>query len=84
MFRGGFDRLSGRARRQPILQEGERLLIQATCMTISELQERAEADRDVRYARRKKIRAIDQLINDFEMLNLAEEVDVPGELRRCV
>jgi hypothetical protein len=64
-----------------ILQEGERLLIQSTCMTISELQERAEADRDVRYARRKKIRAIDQLINDFEMLNLAEEVDVPGELK---
>ena len=75
------DRFSRRERSQPILQEGERLLIQNTCTAISELQERAEADRDVRYARRKKIRAIDQIINDFEMLNLAEEVDVPGELR---
>jgi hypothetical protein len=65
----------------PSLQEGERLLIQNTCTTISELRERAEADRDVRYARRKKIRAIDQLINDFEELNLANEVDVPGQLR---
>jgi hypothetical protein len=65
----------------PSLQEGERLLIQNTCTTISELRERAEADRDVRYARRKKIRAIDQLINDFEELNLANEMDVPGELR---
>jgi hypothetical protein len=57
------------------------LLIQDTCLTISELQERAEAERGARYARRKKIRAIDQLIDEFEMLNLADEVDVPGELR---
>lgn len=55
--------------------------IQDTCLTISELEERAEADRDVRYARRKRIRAIDQIINDFEELNLADEVEVPGELR---
>jgi len=57
------------------------LPIQDTCLTISVLQERAEAERDARYARRRKIRAIDQLIGEFEMLNLAEEVDVPGELR---
>jgi hypothetical protein len=57
------------------------LLIQDTCLTISALEERAEAERDARYARRKKIRAIDQLIDEFEMLNLANEVDVPGELR---
>jgi hypothetical protein len=56
------------------------LLIQDTCLTISVLQERAEAERDARYARRNKIRAIDQLIDEFEMLNLADEVDVPGEL----
>ena len=57
------------------------MLIQDTCLTISALKERAEAERDARYARRKKIRAIDQLIDEFEMLNLAEEVDIPGELR---
>ena len=56
-------------------------MIQDTCHTISRLEERAQADRASRYARRKTIRAIDQLIEEFEMLNLAEEVDVPGELR---
>jgi len=57
------------------------LLIQETCLTISELKKRAESERDARYARRKKIQAIDLLISEFEMLNLAEEVDVPGDLR---
>ena len=57
------------------------MLIQDTCLTISALKERAVAERDARYARRRKIRAIDQLIEEFEMLNLAEEVTVPGELR---
>lgn len=57
-------------------------MIQQTCHTISQLEERAQADRVSRYARRKTIQAIDQLIEEFEMLNLAEEVDVPGELRR--
>ena len=57
------------------------MLIQDTCLTISELRERAVAEHDARYARRKRIRAIDQLIEEFEMLNLAEEVDVPGELK---
>jgi hypothetical protein len=57
------------------------LLIQDTCLTISVLKERAEAEHDARYARRRRIRAIDQLIDEFEMLNLADEVDVPGELR---
>jgi hypothetical protein len=49
-------------------------------MTISELEERAAADRQLRYARRNKIRYIDELINEFEMLNLAEEPEVPREL----
>jgi hypothetical protein len=57
------------------------MMIQETCEKISELAERAEAEREARYARRNKIRYIDDLINEFEMLNLADEIDVPGELR---
>ena len=56
-------------------------MIEQTCVTISELQVRARAERGARYARRNKIRAIDRLIDEFEMLNLADEVAVPGELR---
>ncbi len=57
------------------------MLIQETCLTISELEQRALAERDARAARRNKIRALDQLIDEFELLNLAEEVEVPGDLR---
>ena len=57
------------------------MLIQETCLTISELREQAVAEKDARYSRRRKIRALDRLIDEFEMLNLAEEVAVPGELR---
>jgi len=57
------------------------VLIQDTCLTISDLEIRAQADKDARYARRNKIRALDRLIDEFEMLNLAEEVDIPGELK---
>lgn len=61
--------------------EGETVLIYETCLTISELQERAVAERDARASRRNKIRALDRLIDEFELLNLAEEVEVPGDLR---
>ena len=57
------------------------MMIQETCLRITELQERAEADRQARYARRNKIRRIDELINEFEMLNLADEVEIPRDLR---
>ncbi len=61
--------------------EGETVLIQETCLTISDLEVRAEAEKEARAARRNRIRALDRLIDEFEMLNLAEEAEVPGELR---
>jgi hypothetical protein len=61
--------------------EGETVLIQQTCLTISDLEVRAEAEKEARTARRNRIRALDRLIDEFEMLNLADEVEVPGELR---
>jgi len=38
--------------------------------------------RRTRYARRHRIRLIDQVINEFELLNLAGVSVVPGELTR--
>ena len=56
-------------------------MIQETCLTISDLEQLASAERGVRLARRHQIHALDRLIDEFEMLNLADEVEVPGELR---
>lgn len=35
-----------------------------------------------RYARRHQIRVIDEIINELELLNLAGEFEVPGQLSR--
>lgn len=54
--------------------------IRSTCDTILQLEREWQVERSQRYARRNKIRYIDDLINEFEMLNLAEEADIPVEL----
>jgi hypothetical protein len=59
----------------------ERSVIQETCLEIGELQEHWLAEKRVRTARREKIHRIDELIEEFEKLNLAEEAEVPYELR---
>jgi len=56
-------------------------MIQETCLEIEVLSERHERERLERYARRHKIQQIDELLNEFEMLNLADEVAVPERLR---
>ena len=55
-------------------------MIEETCLEISQLYERWQAEKEQRYARRNKIRYIDQILNEFEMLNLAEEPLIPVEL----
>jgi hypothetical protein len=55
-------------------------MIEETCLEIDQLQERWQVEREHRYARRNKIRNIDELLNEFEMLNLAEEPQIPMEL----
>lgn len=55
-------------------------MIQETCRQIAEIRERWDVEREARGARREKIRLIDDLINQFELLNLAEEPTVPVEL----
>lgn len=59
-------------------------MIQETCRQIGELEVRWMTEREERYARRDKIRYIDELINQFELLNLAEEPVVPPDLTRRV
>ena len=55
-------------------------MIQETCVEIDELEARWTSLREARNARRQKIRYIDELIDAFEKLNLADEVEVPYEL----
>ena len=55
-------------------------MIEETCLEISQLYERWQAEKEQRYARRNKIRYVDQMLNEFELLNLAEEPLIPIEL----
>ena len=56
-------------------------MIQETSVEIEELEQRWVRLRRARDARRQRLRAIDELINEFEKLNLADEHQVPVELR---
>ena len=56
-------------------------MIQETCVEIGALEDRWVRVREAQHARRNRIRAIDELIEEFEKLNLADERDVPIELR---
>jgi len=55
-------------------------MIEETCLEIDQLQERWQVEREHRYARRNKISNVDELLNEFEMLNLAEEPQIPMDL----
>src|ERR1035441_4593711 len=51
-------------------------------LTVGDLKTQDHDARRIRYARRRRIRLIDQVINEFELLNLAGVAVVPGELTR--
>jgi len=55
-------------------------MIQETSVQISALRERWHVEREQRYARRNRIRHIDRLLDELEMLNIAEETQMPAEL----
>lgn len=59
-------------------------MIQETCTRIGELEDFWTSEIRLRNARRNRIREIDDLLNQFEMLNLADEQTVPSELRNRV
>lgn len=56
-------------------------MIQETCTRIEELEGYWSSQIRARHARRNKIHEIDDLLNQFEMLNLADERTIPYELR---
>ncbi len=59
-------------------------MIQETCTRIEELEDYWTSEIRARHARRNKIHAIDEMLNQFEMLNLADEQVIPTELRQRV
>ena len=59
-------------------------MIRETCVQIDTLAEQHEKARQQRYARRNRIHLIDELLNEFELLNLAEEPVIPGDLQTKV
>jgi hypothetical protein len=59
-------------------------VIQETCTRIEELEDYWTSEIRARHARRNKIRDIDDMLNQFEMLNLADERVIPVELRHRV
>lgn len=56
-------------------------MIRQTCLQIDELAAHHRGERRRRHARRNRLRYIDALIEEFEILNLADEVQVPEALR---
>ena len=56
-------------------------MIQETCVEIGELEQHWLKEKRARTARRQKIHFIDELIEEFEKLNLADEAEIPVELR---
>ncbi len=55
-------------------------MIEEACADIERVEERARRAREVKYGRRNKIRYIDRLLNELEMLNLADQSEVPQRL----
>ena len=56
-------------------------MIRETSVEIGHLYKRWQIELESRYARRNKINYIDQLLNELEMLNLAEAKSIPDPLR---
>jgi hypothetical protein len=57
-------------------------LYRQTSLAVDGLRARDHEERRFRYARRHQIRLIDGLLNELELLNLAGESEVPGQLSR--
>ena len=59
-------------------------MIREASTAIEVLGERDKRQREWKYARRNKMRYIDQLLNELEMLNLADERRMPRVLNTAV
>ncbi len=59
-------------------------MIRETSVEITDLYKRWQVELESRYARRNKVRYIDHLLNELELLNLADAQVMPDDLRREV
>ncbi len=59
-------------------------MISEACVAIDRSSQRERRQREMKYARRNKMRYIDQLLNELEMLNLADQVEIPSQLSTAV
>lgn len=59
-------------------------MLEDACVEIEELTEKDRNEREAKYARRNRMRYIDQLLNELEMLNLADQVKTPKPLCEAV
>ncbi len=55
-------------------------MIEEACVAIEDVEERDRALREAKYARRNKMRYIDHILNELEMLNLADQREMPRPL----
>lgn len=59
-------------------------MIRETSVEITDLYKRWQVELESRYARRNKVRYIDHLLNELELLNLADAPAMPEGLRHEV
>jgi len=55
-------------------------MIEEACVAIDTVVAQGRVERESKYARRNKMRYIDQLLNELEMLNLADQNVMPRPL----
>jgi hypothetical protein len=55
-------------------------MIQEACAAIERVEERERRARELKYGRRNRIRHIDRLLNELEILNLEDRHEVPERL----
>lgn len=55
-------------------------MIQEACLAIERISQSERSARDQKRARRRKMRYIDGLLNELELLNLSEQVRLPEQL----
>jgi hypothetical protein len=59
-------------------------MLEDACAEIEVLTEKDRQDREYKYARRNTMRYIDRLLNELEMLNLADRTKTPRALTEAV
>jgi hypothetical protein len=59
-------------------------MLEDACVEIEVLTEKDRQERAQKYARRNRMRYIDQLLNELEMLNLADQARMPDLLSTAV